>query len=43
MLLKGLEIYAKTKIDFLDCLLCAYLEVDELLTFDKKLQKHIAS
>jgi len=41
MLLKGLEIYSKKKLDFVDCLLCAYAEVDEVLTFDKKLQKCI--
>ena len=41
MLLKGLEIYSQKKLDFVDCLLCAYSEADEVLTFDKKLQKCI--
>ena len=36
---KALEIYGKKKLDFIDCLLCAYSNVDEVLTFDKKLQK----
>ncbi|MEO1927260.1 MAG: PIN domain-containing protein, partial [Nautiliaceae bacterium] len=35
--LKALEIYKDTKLDFVDCLLCAYGEVDEIVTFDKKL------
>jgi predicted nucleic-acid-binding protein len=37
--LKALEIYKDTKLDFVDCLLCAYGEVDEIVTFDKKLIK----
>ena len=41
MLLRGLEIYSQKKLDFVDCLLCAYSEIDEVLTFDKKLQKCI--
>ncbi len=39
--LKALEIYKDTKLDFVDCLLCAYGEIDEIATFDKKLQKCI--
>ena len=35
----ALEIYKDTKLDFVDCLLCAYGEVDEIVTFDKKLIK----
>ena len=39
--LKALEIYNEIKLDFVDCLLCAYSEVDEIKTFDKKLIKCI--
>ena len=39
--LKALEVYNSTKLDFVDCLLCAYSEVDEIKTFDKKLLKCI--
>ncbi len=38
-LIKALEIFAQKKLDFVDCLLCAYAGVDEVLTFDKKLKK----
>jgi len=38
-LVKALEIFAQKKLDFVDCLLCAYAGVDEVCTFDKKLQK----
>ncbi|NPA12224.1 MAG: type II toxin-antitoxin system VapC family toxin [Epsilonproteobacteria bacterium] len=39
--LKAFEIYNNTKLDFVDCLLCAYSEMDEVKTFDKKLLKCI--
>ncbi len=39
--LKALEIYNNNKLDFVDCLLCAYSEIDEIKTFDKKLLKCI--
>ena len=39
--LKSLEIYEISKLDFVDCLLCAYSEIDEIKTFDKKLLKCI--
>ena len=39
IVLKALEIYANKKLDFVDCLLCAYATIDEILTFDKKLMK----
>ncbi len=38
-LVKALEIFAQKKLAFVDCLLCAYAGVDEVCTFDKKLQK----
>jgi len=36
-----LEIFKIKNLDFVDCLLCVYSRVDEILTFDKKLQKCI--
>ena len=40
-ILKALEVYNAIKLDFVDCLLCAYSKVDEIKTFDKKLLKCI--
>ena len=40
-LIKALKLFAFTKLDFVDSLLCAYSEVDEIKTFDKKLLKCI--
>lgn len=44
VLLKALECYAATSLDFVDTLLWAHHAVDhdEVLTFDKKLGKHLA-
>ena len=39
IVLNAFKIYAKKKLDFVDCLLCAYATIDEILTFDKKLIK----
>ena len=36
---KALELFTLKKLDFVDCLLCAYASTDEVLTFDKKLNK----
>ena len=38
---KALNLFRTTKLDFVDCLLCAYSEIDEIKTFDKKLLKCI--
>ena len=38
---KALILFKTTKLDFVDCLLCAYSEIDEIKTFDKKLLKCI--
>ena len=40
---KSLEIYKTKNLDFVDCLLCAYSNQDEIMTFDKKLNKCISS
>jgi predicted nucleic-acid-binding protein len=39
--LKGLEYFGQTKLDFVDCILAGYaeLEHDKVYTFDDKLQK----
>ena len=39
MVAVALEIFAKERLDFVDCLLCAYGSIDEVLTFDQKLQR----
>jgi len=38
---KGLEYYSEKKLDFVDCILAGYAEIekDEIFTFDDKLQK----
>lgn len=38
-----LEIFKEKNLDFVDCLLCAYSKEDEILTFDKKLNKCISN
>jgi predicted nucleic-acid-binding protein len=40
---QSLEIFKTKNLDFVDCLLCAYSNQDEIVTFDKKLNKCIAS
>jgi predicted nucleic-acid-binding protein len=37
----ALNIFKEKNLDFVDCLLCAYSKEDEILTFDKKLNKCI--
>ncbi|WP_297443037.1 PIN domain-containing protein [Sulfurimonas sp.] len=38
---KSLEIFKIKNIDFVDCILCAYSHIDEIITFDKKLNRCI--
>ncbi|MDR0919393.1 MAG: PIN domain-containing protein [Oscillospiraceae bacterium] len=38
---KALTIYKATKLDFVDCVLCAYSNKYEVFTFDKDLKKFI--
>ena len=40
---KSFEIFKNRNLDFVDCLLCAYSNNDEIITFDKKLNKCISS
>ena len=39
---KALIIFKTKNLDFVDCLLCAYANQDEIVTFDKKLNKCIS-
>jgi len=39
---KSLDIFKTKNLDFVDCLLCAYSNQDERVTFDKKLNKCIS-
>jgi len=41
ILIEALNIYKSKKLDFVDCILCAYSKFDNILTFDKKLNKCI--
>jgi predicted nucleic-acid-binding protein len=43
ILKKALVYFKEKNLDFVDCLLCAYSQKDEILTFDKKLKKCIKS
>ena len=40
---KTFEIFKTKNLDFVDCLLCAYSKEDEIITFDKKLNKCISN
>jgi len=42
-ILKGLDYFGKNNLDFVDCILAGYAEIenDEILTFDEKLKKLI--
>jgi len=40
---KSLNLLKTKNLDFVDCLLCAYSDQDEIVTFDKKLNKCISS
>ena len=40
---KTFEIFKTKNLDFVDCLLCAYSKEDEIVTFDKKLNKCISN
>ncbi len=41
IVIDALKIYADKNLDFVDCLICAYKNNFEILTFDKKLNKCI--
>ena len=39
IVINSLKIFKDKNLDFVDCLLCAYSKQDEIVTFDKKLNK----
>jgi len=39
ILINALSIFQSKNLDFVDCLLCAYSKKDDIMTFDKKLQR----
>lgn len=43
LLIKALDCYSETRLDFVDCLLWAYSKIDleKVFTFDQKLNKYI--
>ena len=43
VMIRAVEIFAETKLDFVDCILAAYHDVEnhEVFTFDKKLKNRI--
>lgn len=43
VMFRAVEIFAETKLDFVDCILAAYHELEnlEVFTFDKKLNKQL--
>ncbi|MBD3879327.1 MAG: PIN domain-containing protein [Quinella sp. 1Q5] len=43
VMIRAVEIFAKTKLDFVDCILVAYHELEnvEVFSFDKKLNKQL--
>jgi len=40
---KAFKIFKTKNLDFVDCLLCSYSNQDEIITFDKKLNKCISN
>ena len=40
---KALKIFKNKNLDFVDCLLCSYSSQDEIVTFDKKLNRCISN
>ena len=40
---QSFELFKTKNLDFVDCLLCAYSNQDEIITFDKKLTKCISN
>ncbi len=42
-MVKALEIFSAKNLDFVDCLLCAYGEGNQVITFDRNLKKCISA
>ena len=43
IIIEALTIFKNQSLDFVDCLLCSYSQIDEIKTFDKKLNRCIQS
>ena len=41
IIIEALTLFKSHKLDFVDCLLCSYSQIDEIKTFDKKLNRCI--
>jgi predicted nucleic-acid-binding protein len=41
IIIEALDIFKNQNLDFVDCLLCSYSQIDEVITFDKKLNRCI--
>ncbi|EDP74796.1 PIN domain-containing protein [Hydrogenivirga sp. 128-5-R1-1] len=42
-MLNALEIFSEKKLDFVDCILCAHREENEVITFDKGLRRCLSA
>jgi predicted nucleic-acid-binding protein len=43
IIIEALTLFKNQNLDFVDCLLCSYSQIDEIKTFDKKLNRCIQS
>lgn len=43
IIIEALTLFKNQNLDFVDCLLCGYSQIDEIKTFDKKLNRCIQS
>jgi predicted nucleic-acid-binding protein len=43
IIIEALTLFKHQNLDFVDCLLCSYSQIDEIKTFDKKLNRCIQS
>jgi predicted nucleic-acid-binding protein len=43
IVIEALNLFKNQNLDFVDCLLCSYSQIDEVKTFDKKLNRCIQS
>lgn len=41
IIIEALTIFKTQNLDFVDCLLCSYSQIDEIKSFDKKLNRYI--
>ncbi|MCX7068242.1 MAG: PIN domain-containing protein [Methylococcales bacterium] len=41
IIIEALTIFKHQTLDFVDCLLCSYSQIDEIKSFDKKLNRYI--